>query len=230
MPANPLFTDFLCRSALRLDGAAALALGAQMWPTELRKGEFLFHQGDPCDHFHLVYEGAVDVQSTSPEGKELVFTTLRTGAPIGEATIVTGDRRSASIRARRDSTMLTIGRAQFLQLAEEHPTLSLSLARLAAETLRRLSTRIERYAFAELDVRLSELLRDLCATTAAADAGSTDRIDLAVTQQSLADQLAVSRESVNKHLGNLANEGLVELGRGRVSILDLAGLDALSGH
>ncbi len=199
MPANPLFTDFLCRSALRLDGVSALALGAQMWTTELRKDEFLFHQGDPCEHVHLVYEGAVDVQSTSPEGKDLVFTTLRAGAPIGEATIVTGDRRSASIRARRDSTMLTIGRAQFLQLAE-------------------------------LDVRLSELLRDLCAATAAANAGSADRIDLAVTQQSLADQLAVSRESVNKHLGNLANEGLVELGRGRVSILDLAGLDALSGH
>ncbi|MEZ5226177.1 MAG: Crp/Fnr family transcriptional regulator [Acidimicrobiales bacterium] len=218
MPANPLFTEFLCRSDLRLDAVSASALGAAMWPVQLRASEFLFHQGDPCDHFYVVYEGRVDVQATSIEGQELLFTTLHPGAPIGEATIVSGEQRTASIRARDNATLLAIDRVRFLQLAHEHPEISLTLARLAAQTLRRLSTRVEREAFADLDVRLVELLDSLVSATSA----GVGRVEVQVTQAALGMQLGVSRESVNKHLGRLAARGLIELGRGRVIVLDAA--------
>ncbi len=221
MPANPIFTEFLCHSDLHLDAVSASALGAQMWPVALQRGEFLFHQGDPCTHFYVVFEGAVDVQATSPDGQELLFTTLQPGAPIGEATIVSGEPRSASIRARATSTVLAMDRTQFLRLAHEYPDLSLALARLAANTLRRLSSSVEQRTFSELGDRLLGLLDDLVRSQR--DATTSERrdgpVELRVTQQALAMQLGVSRESVNKHLGQLAANGVVELGRGRITIL-----------
>ncbi len=213
MPANPEFASFLCTSALQLNAVAASALAAEMWPASLQAGEYLFHQGDPTSSFHVLYRGKLEVRATSIEGKELVFTTLEPGAPIGEATIVDGSARSAAIYAPRKAEVLSIARGPFLELAHIHAGISLALARLAAETLRRLSSRVEDDTFVDIETRLARLVISL-----GGEHNVGGSVEVKVTQQALADRLGVTRESVNKYLGAWADEGLVELRRGRIVV------------
>ncbi len=218
MPSNPAYVDFLVASRLELKQQAAETLASQMWETNLESGEYLFHQGQPNDTFYVVYEGAVDVMASSFEGKELVFTSLLPGEPIGEATILEEMTRSASIRAQKNATLLSIGRRPFIALAETEPGIAIALARLSARTLRRLSTRVEGETFTGLSTRLAEALISI----AEPDRGGATKAK--ITQQALADRLGVSRESVNKHLRNWHESGLIEIKRGSVLIHDEAAL------
>lgn len=66
--------------------------------------------------------------------------------------------------------------------------------------------------------RTNELSRKLSGMSRAAPRDGLPR--LRVTQQSLADQLGITRESTNKALRSLEHEGLVSLGRGSVTLTD----------
>lgn len=58
---------------------------------------------------------------------------------------------------------------------------------------------------------------------------SLDRLpsmDLAMTQELIANMLGVRREGVTEAAGNLQKSGLIKYNRGRISVLDRAGLEA----
>ncbi|MEZ5343585.1 MAG: cyclic nucleotide-binding domain-containing protein [Acidimicrobiales bacterium] len=105
----------------------------------------MFHQGQPTDRFSMVYQGLCDVVSTSSTGKELIFTTLTAGDPIGEATILDGVPRTASIPGQIWATVLSIKRGAFLDLARANGDIALSLApAVGPHAGNRLSARVNR--------------------------------------------------------------------------------------
>jgi CRP-like cAMP-binding protein len=58
---------------------------------------------------------------------------------------------------------------------------------------------------------------------------SLDRLhsdELAITQESISRLLGVRRESVTQALGNLKKDGLIERGRGRITVVDRVGMEA----
>jgi D-lactate dehydrogenase len=87
------------------------------------EGEFLFREGDPGGFVFLVADGALEVRKQSERGREI---TLRVMGPgdVGGLTSTSLDRpRSATLRARRDTEVLTIDRGRFLSLLDAHPDL-----------------------------------------------------------------------------------------------------------
>jgi NTE family protein len=76
-----------------------------------RAGEFLFRRGDPGDGLHLVQSGRLEVVADDAGGE--VMRVLRRGDWAGELALLTGAPRSASVRARRDSVVVRIGKDQF---------------------------------------------------------------------------------------------------------------------
>jgi CRP/FNR family cyclic AMP-dependent transcriptional regulator len=215
---------FLVASDLQLTPEAADALAARMWTIELDRGEFLCLQGEPADRFFMVFSGELMVQASSSEGRELVFTSLPPGAPIGEVSIFDAVPRTAAIRAARRSRVLAVGRDTFLELLHDHPSLSIGIARQLAANVRRLSGNVEGVSFLPLRARLAELLLRL-ADEGGHSGDGVDRLEVAATQQALADRLGSSRESVNKTLAALSAAGSVAVRRGRVEIIDRGALE-----
>ena len=207
----------LARSDLDLEHDAVKALAEGMRPLTLDRGEFLCLQGEPSDRFFVVSQGSFEIQASSASGRELIFTALGPGAPIGEVSIFDAAPRSAGIRAAVDSEVLAIGREPFLRLVAEHPSIGLSLARYLARIVRRLSDNVEASSFLPLAERLIELLFTLALERGDPIVGPWE---ISATQQQLADRLGSSRESVNKLLGGWSNLGLVEIRRGALLISD----------
>lgn len=197
---------------LGLSPTALDTLAAAMRHVAVEPGEFVLHQGEPGDSFHLILSGTLDVISHSASGKEIVFRTLGAGDPLGELTVVDGARRLASVRAATAAELLSISRSRFRDLALEQAELGLWLALLCAEKTRRLSEWAEGSSSADIGARLAALLLEY-----AADAASST---IRITQQALADRLGVTRESINRHLGSWAAAGTIELKRGRVILIE----------
>lgn len=211
-------------AGFELPVASLDALVAVSHRRTLPKGDYLFHKGDPNDALLFVVSGTVQAVSSSYEGRELVFRDIRPNDVIGELTIVDGAPRSASIRALVEAELLVIPRDAFLDVARADAEVGLALARLCAHKARRLSTWAEGVSFTDTGGRLIGLLVELADESLddTADAGvASGKVKLKVTQQTLADRLGVTRESVNKALRTLEDERMVDLGRGSVTVLDL---------
>lgn len=213
----------LLGSELGLDRESASALAAEMWSIAVDRGDFLCLQGERSDRFFVVASGSFAIQTSSITGRELVFTSIGPGAPIGEVSVFDATPRSAAIRAVAPSEVLAIGREAFLQLLVQHPSIGLALARHLAGMVRRLSENAERSSFLPLSERLVEVIFTLAADSANPVEGPWI---IVATQQELADRLGSSRESVNKLLRGWSVAGLLEIQRGALTVPDGAALRA----
>lgn len=101
-------------------GAAKLAYAA---------GEVLFHQGDPGETLYVVRHGRVAVSVKGGEGRDVAVAQLAAGAFFGEMSLLTGEPRSATIRADTDTQVLAVSKALIGDLLQTDPDLA---ARLAA--------------------------------------------------------------------------------------------------
>lgn len=182
-------------------------------------GSYLVRQGDVGGGIDFVVDGSLDVVVHAVAGKELIVRTLRRGDTVGELTVLGGERRTASVRAAERSILRCVSRGRFIDLAQRHPELGLWLAKVCAAKARALSGWTETVVFDDLLTRVASALVELAV-------GGSDATVVSVTQQALADRLGVTRESVNKNLKRLRDEGLVDLKRGRIAIPYRAALAA----
>ncbi len=104
-------------------------LAAEVSDVPYAAGETLFRQGDPGDTFYLVRRGLVEVLAMQDAGTEVPVAHLGPGAFFGEMSLLTGEPRSATIRAETDALVLAVGKGQFSNLLQSDPGLA---ARLAA--------------------------------------------------------------------------------------------------
>jgi len=98
-------------------------------------GDWLMHEGDPPGSAYVVRSGRLEVLV----GDRLVRE-LGPGAVLGELALLTGEQRSAGVRARRDSLVLEIPRDAFEGLLADHPTASRVVLTQVADRLRSVGT------------------------------------------------------------------------------------------
>ena len=105
---------------------------------EIAGGDWLFHQGEDGHALYLAVRGRLQVllESEDPEHPRLL-TEVASGDSVGEAGLITGEARSAGVRAIRDSLLIKIDRHRFETLSQKHPALLMKLASNVAEMLRR---------------------------------------------------------------------------------------------
>ena len=124
----PLFADL---PKAELDGILAA-----MDVKELSDGEILFREGDPGEHFYVVAKGILEVLMGAGRYEELLLNTMHEGEHFGEMSLIMpGGHRTASVRARGESTLLSMSRTQFLDLTRKHPELSVSMVRVLSQRL-----------------------------------------------------------------------------------------------
>lgn len=109
-----------------------LAAGAML--RRLRAGEWLFRTGEDGDQLFVVASGRLEVViESSPPAYEARL--LGRGEVVGEVALVSGQPRSASVRARRDSELLEISSTGFRDLLRQHTDVALELLQVLARRL-----------------------------------------------------------------------------------------------
>jgi CRP-like cAMP-binding protein len=200
----------------------ALAQAARM--RRFRRGEVIFHQGDPGDALFIVAQGRVKISLPSDAGDEAILATLRAGDFFGELALLDGAPRSASATALEHTETLVVPRARFREALETVPGFRDALFGLLARELRRLTTHVEELHFLDMTGRLAARLARL-ADEQGVDAGDgTIRLAGPYTQADLAAMVGSTRQSVNKLLGMFASDGLLRLERDAIVVLDVQGL------
>ena len=96
-------------------------------------GEALIRQGEAGDSMYVLVEGLLDVYRSGEGGSETRVARIQTGRFFGEMSLLTGEPRSATIRATLNSVVLTIQKSAMVSLLENRPALVDHLSRSLAE-------------------------------------------------------------------------------------------------
>jgi CRP/FNR family transcriptional regulator, cyclic AMP receptor protein len=206
-----------------LDASALATLAAEGHERSYKRHAPVFHEGDPGDAFFVIMSGAVKVYVTSPQGAEMVLTTIRSPGTLGEVSLFDEGPRSASAEALEPVRLLTFARSTVLGLAARDPRISEALLRAVGGLLRRLTTQAADLVFLDLEGRVAKLIADSAEARGRPDADAIV-LDLGFTQGELASMVGGSRQSVNQILGALEGRGFLAVDRDTIVITDLAAL------
>lgn len=199
------------------------SLASRLRRRRFRRGEVIFHQGDPGDSLQIVASGTVKIVLPSTEGDEAIIASLRPGDFFGELALLDGSPRSATATALEPAETLVLPRSVFVDLLENLPGLRDALLAGLAYELRRLTGQVEELHFLDLAGRLAMRLTRL-AREAQPDAHGEIRLDWPYTQSDLAAMIGGTRQSVNRLLGSLVEEELIEIHPDEIVIRDLDAL------
>jgi len=92
----------------------------------LKKGDFVFEEGDEAVFAYVLTEGVIEIVATS-KGEQQVLAKLEKGTIFGEMAIIDGFPRSASARAAGDCKVQEVGHKEFLNYISKKPDAAFSI-------------------------------------------------------------------------------------------------------
>jgi zinc transporter ZupT len=101
---------------------------------QLKAGEILFRAGDAGDALYIVGRGKVEVLADAgPEGNASCssIAALGEGHAFGEMSLLSGEPRTATIRAVEDTSLLRIAKQTFEQLVATDPEMAEAVQRIS---------------------------------------------------------------------------------------------------
>jgi predicted acylesterase/phospholipase RssA len=129
---TPEIIAFLSSTSLLrgLDESALRAIATELEYVYLSGGGTLMREGDVGDSLYILLNGRLRIVASRPEKGESVINEIGPGETVGEMAILTGEPRSATVRAIRDCALVKFSKAAFDHLVEKYPKTMMQLASL----------------------------------------------------------------------------------------------------
>jgi CRP/FNR family transcriptional regulator, cyclic AMP receptor protein len=183
------------------------------------RNEIVYHRGDPADSCHLIAKGRFAIRIMTPLGNTVTVAIHGPGATFGELALLADDgRRFATVAALEPSETYSVYRADFDRIRATHPGADRFLLSFLLGEVRQLNERLLEALYMPVDQRVRRRLVDLAELYGD---GSDGPVTVPVTQEVIAELAGAGRPTVNQVLRDEASRGTIELGRGRIRILDV---------
>ena len=180
-------------------------------------------QGNSGRDMFIVVSGSLKVSVLSDEGKEISFVVLRQGDYFGELSMIDGRSRSATVTAIESSELSVLGRSEYQELLRDHPhTATQFLTRMLLTLANRIRATDELYqdsVFLDVSSRLAKFLLSVSIEDNSSGPGQR-LMDVQLSQYELGTMVNASRESVNKQLRDWEEQGIVDVDKGRITLLN----------
>ena len=92
----------------------------------LKKGDFVFEEGDEAIFAYVLTEGVIEIVQTT-KGEQRVLGKVEKGTVFGEMAIIDGFPRSASARAAADCKVQEVGHKEFINYISKKPDAAFSI-------------------------------------------------------------------------------------------------------
>jgi CRP-like cAMP-binding protein len=189
----------------------------------VRRGSFLFHEGDPAGWLYVVVQGEIKVLKLSPEGHEVILHLATPGDLIGGIALLGEKRYPASAQAQTDVQVATLDGKTFHELARAHPALADQVIKILLARLQEAHETIRQMASERVERRLARLLLRL----ASRSGKRTDEgvlIQLELTRQDLANMAGTTLETTSRVMSRWQKQSLIATHRRRILICNPHGL------
>ncbi len=190
------------------------------YSTEFEKGAHI-HSGDECTGVIFVKRGALRVYLMSDEGKDVTLFRLYEGdvCMLSASCVLQSITFDIFVDAEEKSECVIINGHTFADLSERNTEAKLYALECAVERFSDVVWVLQQILFMSMDKRLAIFLADECART------GSDTVTL--THEQIAKHMGSAREVISRMLKYFAGEGLCEVSRKGIKILDIKKLRRL---
>jgi CRP/FNR family transcriptional regulator, cyclic AMP receptor protein len=189
-----------------------------------RRGEVVFHQGDPADSLHLVVRGRFAIARRTAIGEDTLLAICSSGDVFGELALVSGRERSATVSALEAGETLCVYRVDFDELRSRHSSVDRVLVTLLAGQLQRMNELLSEAFYENARRRVLRRLLEL----GRFDAETGEEV-VRITQEQLGALAGASRATVASVLAAERARGSIEVKRGMTILLDRNALTRRAG-
>ncbi len=185
-----------------------------------RRGKIFYQPEDTSEVLFILKKGRVQLYRISPEGKKLIVSTVGAGTIFGEMAIIGQRMHNTFAEAVNDCLLCVMSRHDVERLILSKPSVALRVMDLMANRLSEAEARLEDMAFKSIPARLAALLVRLREEQGQEIYG--------YTHQDLAEAVGTYRETTTQILNEFKAQGLISIGRKRITILNIQGLEEIS--
>ncbi len=182
-----------------------------------RRGKIFYQPEDTSEVLFILKKGRIQLYRISPEGKKLIVSTIGPGTIFGEMAIIGQRMHNTFAEAIDDCLLCVMSRHDVERLILGNPAVALRIMDVMAHRLSEAETRLEDMAFKSIPARLAALLLRL-------QEEQGDEI-YGYTHQDLAEAVGTYRETTTQILNEFKAKGFIEIGRKRIKVIDLEGLE-----
>jgi len=187
--------------------------------TTIRKGDFLFRQGDEGTALYIILQGRIKI-SVSRRTDTVTLAILGQGEFLGEMALLDDLPRSANAVALEDSQLYALNRKDMLSFLKNNENAVHAVLSSLSLRLRKTDNLLAEMCFLNLSARLVNKLVELAGPLVARET-KPQVCTIKISQQELGDILGVSRESINKELKIIRTKGYISTSRNTIIIRDL---------
>ncbi len=196
-----------------LEPATLEFVARQAVPRHYSAGEVLFLEDEPCAGLFIVEHGWLKAVKTAPSGRELIIRILAEGELFNEVEVFAGVPNQTTVIALEPSVACAISYQDMRRLMQEHADFARVITEDLARRVLQLLALVEDLSLRSVEARLARVLLE------SASGGEVPRRSWA-TQAEMAARLGTVPDVLNRALRSLVEEGLIELDRRRIKILD----------
>ena len=187
----------------------------------VERGKTIFFPGDPAERVYLLKRGAVRLSRVYETGEEITVALLRENSLFGVLSLLTGqksDRFYHSIAFTRVD-LISAPATSVRQAIEKDARVALLLLQGRSSRILQTETMIETLTHRDMSSRLVSFLLVLCRDFGMPGTRGIT-IDLKLSHQAIAEAIGSTRVTITRLLGDLRNDGLVEIDRKRITVFD----------
>lgn len=194
----------------------------QITMSTCRPGKIFYMPEDSGEVLFLLKKGRVQLYRIAPNGKKLVVATLGAGSIFGEMSMVGQGMHNTFAEAVDECVLCVMSRSDVERLVREKPDVAFRFVEAMGERLSQLETRLEDIAFKSIPARLASLLLQID------EEQGGSHVVTGYTHQDFSEMLGTYRETVTQTLNDFKADGLIEIGRKKVTLLDIPALREIS--
>lgn len=103
---------------------------------ELARKQVLFNQGDPGDCMYILVVGRLRAAATDARGRTRIFREIAQGEVVGEMGFFSGEPRSATVSAVRNSMLIKLTPPEFQYIVKKYPQVMMTITKRLISRLR----------------------------------------------------------------------------------------------
>lgn len=185
------------------------------------KDQMIVQSEEPCDHLMIITEGSVRGEMVDFSGKTIKIEDIEAPNSVASAFIF-GERKRfpVNIVANTSASILYIPRASLIRMFQESSIFLENFLNMVSTRAQFLSTKIKFLSFKTIKGKIAHLILSQ-------GGKEDDVIQLKRSQEALASLFGVTRPALARAMGEMAAEGLIEVHRKEIRIIDRPRLSEL---
>jgi CRP/FNR family transcriptional regulator len=194
-------------------------------------GRTLCVQGETGRRMYLIVSGHADVYKYAPGADRSLYLTRRgPGELVGELSLLDGRPQMAEVVAAEECLLLPLDREAFLRVIAQAPQFALNVMASLADKIREAAVRLERFQAPDPAGRVALALLEVIEASRKEDHTFPESgFEIHITQQEIADRIAMRRETVANAIAALRDFGALRADDKNRRRITVASMERLRG-